>query len=140
MAARIHSDDEPNTSGEEVGDEDEVVTALRDISCTVPRGALAVVVGATGAGKSTFLSGLLGESKILNGSIHMPTETKISLVTQKAWIQEASLRDNILFGSEYDEQRYKQVRLFDLVAFTLSSLFLQGSVRVRSRGGPQAVS
>ena len=36
-------------------------------------------------------------------------DLQISLVTQSAWIQNASLRDNILFGSEYDDDRYRCV-------------------------------
>ena len=33
----------------------------------------------------------------------------IALVAQQAWIQNATLRDNILFGKEYDAKKYDQV-------------------------------
>ena len=33
----------------------------------------------------------------------------MAYVSQQAWIQNATLRDNVLFGGEYDEEWYKQV-------------------------------
>jgi ABC-type multidrug transport system fused ATPase/permease subunit len=33
----------------------------------------------------------------------------LSLVSQQPWIQNATLRDNILYGQPYDEERYNQV-------------------------------
>lgn len=52
---------------------------------------------------------LLGECRILDGHINLRQNVSISIVTQSAWIQNASLRENIIFGLEYDEVRYKQV-------------------------------
>ncbi len=34
---------------------------------------------------------------------------KMAYVPQQAWVFGASVRDNILFGEEYDENRYQQV-------------------------------
>jgi hypothetical protein len=34
----------------------------------------------------------------------------VALVTQQAWIQNATLKDNILYGSEYDHERYWRER------------------------------
>eukprot|EP01038_Epipyxis_sp_PR26KG_P008717 gene8717-11778_t len=81
---------------------------LKDISVSIDPGSLVVVVGMTGSGKSTFLQGgLLGECKSLSG--FMEIQGSISYVSQSAWIQNATVRDNILFGSENDKERYEKV-------------------------------
>ncbi len=81
---------------------------LDDISCRVAPGSLAVVVGMTGSGKSTLLQGgLLGECKHLGGQTIV--NGAVSYVTQSPWIQNATLKDNILFGNPFEQDRYDQV-------------------------------
>ena len=59
------------------------------------------------AGKSSLLSGILGEMKRRSGRVSLCGS--IGYCHQSAWIQNASLRDNILFGLPFDEQRYNEV-------------------------------
>jgi ABC-type multidrug transport system fused ATPase/permease subunit len=81
---------------------------LDQTSFTIPRGALAVVVGVTGSGKSSLLQGaLLGEGLHLSGIAAVGG--RISYASQSAWIQNATLRDNVLFGTPYDKERYDKV-------------------------------
>ena len=47
---------------------------------------------------------------------------KISFVSQTAWIQNASLRANILFGLEYEEIKYKAVIFACGLEFDLKQL------------------
>jgi ATP-binding cassette subfamily C (CFTR/MRP) protein 1 len=68
---------------------------------------LLIVIGRTGSGKSSLLSGILGEMLKLNGSIN--TVGSFAYVPQRAWIQNVTLRDNILFGKKYDEKIYNKV-------------------------------
>lgn len=68
---------------------------------------LAAVVGTVGAGKSSVISALLGEMEKLTGRVN--TVGSIAYVSQQAWIQNASLQDNILFGMPMDRKRYNQV-------------------------------
>jgi ABC-type multidrug transport system fused ATPase/permease subunit len=96
------------------------VVVLRNISLTFPPGCLVAVCGSTGAGKSTLVAGLLGECRMLNGSVSM-TGT-VSYVSQTAWIQNASLRANILFGQEYEEEKYNAVVAACGLVVDLSSL------------------
>lgn len=94
---------------------------------------LFLVVGKVGAGKSSMLSALLGEMNIVqdespdassDSQLIPPVqlyeeqkgqEAKIYIngstayVPQQAWIQNASLKDNILFGREFHEKFYDQV-------------------------------
>lgn len=65
------------------------------------------IVGTVGAGKSSVVSALLGEMEKLSGRVN--TVGSIAYVSQQAWIQNASLQDNILFGTPMDRRRYNQV-------------------------------
>ncbi|KAH8938123.1 hypothetical protein BDL97_16G065900 [Sphagnum fallax] len=80
---------------------------LTDISISIPRGSLVVVLGKVGSGKSSLLAALLGEMHRLNGELHIDGD--LALVAQTPWIQAATLRDNVLFGSDFDAQRYEEV-------------------------------
>jgi ABC-type transport system involved in cytochrome bd biosynthesis fused ATPase/permease subunit len=65
--------------------------------------ALTVIVGMTGSGKSTLLSGILGECLRIKGDVAI-TGT-ISYVPQSPWIQSGTIRENILFGAPFDQER-----------------------------------
>ena len=68
---------------------------------------LLAVVGQVGAGKSSLLQCLLGELNLLDGSIEM--KGRVSYASQGSWIFSATLRENILFGKPYDQERYNTV-------------------------------
>ncbi|KAH7102640.1 hypothetical protein BKA62DRAFT_699295 [Auriculariales sp. MPI-PUGE-AT-0066] len=93
---------------------------LRGINVVFPRGQLSVVTGPTGSGKSSLLSALLGEMDCLAGTVMLPkmghhvnSETGlvegISLCSQHPWLESKTIKENILFGSLYDEERYNAV-------------------------------
>uniref|UniRef100_A0A4W5R8N7 ABC-type glutathione-S-conjugate transporter n=1 Tax=Hucho hucho TaxID=62062 RepID=A0A4W5R8N7_9TELE len=79
--------------------------ALHNINLMVPQGSLLAVVGHVGCGKSSLVSALLGEMEKLEG--HISIRGSVAYVPQQAWIQNATLRDNILFGKAYNEQKYR---------------------------------
>ncbi|XP_035389253.1 canalicular multispecific organic anion transporter 2 isoform X2 [Electrophorus electricus] len=81
--------------------------ALHNINAMVPQGSLLAVVGHVGCGKSSLVSALLGEMENLEGEISV--RGSVAYVPQQAWIQNATLRDNILFGKPYVEQKYRCV-------------------------------
>lgn len=63
---------------------------LRDMNLQVKEGELVAVVGAVGAGKSSFISSLLGEMETVSGSVI--TRGKVAYVPQQAWIQNATVQ------------------------------------------------
>ncbi|KAG0220916.1 hypothetical protein BGX31_010388, partial [Mortierella sp. GBA43] len=81
--------------------------ALRDINLAIQRGNLTAIVGRVGQGKSSLLSALINDMYKLSGKVQV--SGRVAYVPQQAWIVNKTLKDNILFGSEYDEARYKQV-------------------------------
>uniref|UniRef100_A0A8C1PJU4 ABC-type glutathione-S-conjugate transporter n=1 Tax=Cyprinus carpio TaxID=7962 RepID=A0A8C1PJU4_CYPCA len=76
-------------------------------SVRVPCGSLVAVVGHVGSGKSSLLSAMLGETEKRSGAVSV--KGSIAYVPQQAWIQNASLQDNILFGQEKKESWYQRV-------------------------------
>lgn len=59
-------------------------------------------------GKSTLLAGLFGECKTGSSSC-VSIEGTVSYAPQLPWIQQATIRENILFGTAYDPARYTEV-------------------------------
>ncbi|KAJ3295827.1 hypothetical protein HDU76_006793, partial [Blyttiomyces sp. JEL0837] len=84
---------------------------LLDLDLTFPLNKLSVIVGATGSGKSSLLLALLGEMRRIQGTrTHTNTNNiGIAYVSQTAWLTNATIRENILFGSPYDHERYQRV-------------------------------
>ncbi|XP_070783133.1 ATP-binding cassette sub-family C member 3 [Enoplosus armatus] len=80
---------------------------LHNINVMAPQGSLLAVVGHVGCGKSSLISALLGEMEKLEGDVSI--RGSVAYVPQQAWIQNATLRDNILFGKPYNEQKYRCV-------------------------------
>lgn len=91
--------------GGEFGWDDSEIPSLKDINIQIPRGKLIAVVGPVGSGKSTLLSAIMEQVTLIKGSVSV--YGSLGFVPQQAWIQNMSVRDNILFGKDYDEERYK---------------------------------
>ncbi|KAJ6705474.1 ATP-BINDING CASSETTE SUB-FAMILY C [Salix purpurea] len=70
-------------------------------------GAKVAICGEVGSGKSTLLAAVLGEAPRVNGIVHVHGE--VAYVSQTAWIQTGTIRENILFGSTKDQIRYQEV-------------------------------
>lgn len=81
--------------------------ALQNINLSLMPRTLTAVVGRVGQGKSSLLSAIIGEMYKLEGTITV--RDRIAYVPQQAWIFNATLRDNVLFGRTYDQERYRIV-------------------------------
>uniref|UniRef100_A0A8C1ZV06 ATP-binding cassette sub-family C member 5 n=1 Tax=Cyprinus carpio TaxID=7962 RepID=A0A8C1ZV06_CYPCA len=80
---------------------------LHRIDLCIRKGALLGVCGGVGSGKSSLLSALLGQMTLLGGSVAVNGD--FAYVAQQAWILNDSLRENILFGKKYIEEKYNAV-------------------------------
>lgn len=80
------------------------VFKVEDIDMTIPRGQLVAIVGAVGAGKTSLLQGIIGEMRRTKGSVKFGGS--VGYCPQSAWIQNATVRENICFGRPFDENRY----------------------------------
>uniref|UniRef100_A0A7N8XKB9 ATP-binding cassette, sub-family C (CFTR/MRP), member 2 n=1 Tax=Mastacembelus armatus TaxID=205130 RepID=A0A7N8XKB9_9TELE len=77
------------------------------VSLDIKPGRLVAVVGAVGSGKSSLMSAVLGEMHCTKGFVNI--KGSLAFVPQQAWIQNATLRDNILFGSPHEDKRLQEV-------------------------------
>ena len=80
---------------------------LQDIDICIKRGQLVAIVGPVGVGKSALLFSILGETFQAKGTTSVVGS--IAYTAQTAWIQNATLRENILFGQPFDKDRYWNV-------------------------------
>ncbi|XP_016091007.1 LOW QUALITY PROTEIN: multidrug resistance-associated protein 5-like [Sinocyclocheilus grahami] len=80
---------------------------LHRIDLCIRKGSLVGVCGGVGSGKSSLLSALLGQMTLLGGSVAVNGD--FAYVAQQAWILNDSLRENILFGQKYIEEKYNAV-------------------------------
>ncbi|KAJ1764307.1 hypothetical protein LPJ77_005646, partial [Coemansia sp. RSA 2523] len=131
--ATANKSDSPNGKTTQTGMID---FKLSDITLRFPTGGMSIIVGSTGAGKSSLLSALIGEMSLTQGHINLPTVdprvldaqlqngkyrevielaslgtvmTDVAYVSQEAWLRNATIRENILFGEVYDADRYEEV-------------------------------
>ncbi|KAJ8951065.1 hypothetical protein NQ318_003763 [Aromia moschata] len=81
--------------------------ALQNINFNVSRGKLVGIIGPVGSGKSSLLQTILGELEVISGTIEI--NGSLSYASQEAWVFAATIRQNILFGAEYDKKRYSEV-------------------------------
>ena len=79
------------------------------------KGKINLIVGPTGSGKTSILMALLGEMHFVpthpDSWFNLPRTfgSGVAYASQESWVQNQTIRDNILFGSPYDEERYKKV-------------------------------
>ncbi|KAH7922933.1 hypothetical protein BV22DRAFT_1197033 [Leucogyrophana mollusca] len=77
------------------------------------RGHINLIVGPTGSGKTSMLMALLGEMHFIPSDptswFGLPRDGGVAYAAQESWVQNETIRDNILFGTPYDEIRYKKV-------------------------------
>ncbi|KAL3283464.1 hypothetical protein HHI36_006608 [Cryptolaemus montrouzieri] len=81
--------------------------SLKNINLFVRPGSFLGIIGPVGSGKSSLLQLILGDLSMTQGNKQI--EGKISYAPQTPWIFSSTIRDNILFGLEYDKVRYDEV-------------------------------
>jgi ABC-type multidrug transport system fused ATPase/permease subunit len=82
---------------------------LSNVNLDVPVGSLVAIVGSTGEGKTSLISAMLGEIPPVSGSdTSVVLRGSVAYVPQVSWIFNATVRDNILFGSPFQAPRYEK--------------------------------
>ncbi|KAL7032928.1 hypothetical protein ACKWTF_007429 [Chironomus riparius] len=79
---------------------------LINLNCRMKAGKLCAIIGPVGSGKSSIFQLLLGELPIETGDIYINGDT--SYASQDPWLFSSTVRNNILFGLEYDKLRYSE--------------------------------
>ncbi|XP_066489432.1 ATP-binding cassette sub-family C member 9 isoform X1 [Tiliqua scincoides] len=99
------------------------LATLSNIDIRIPAGQMTMIVGQVGCGKSSLLLAILGEMQNLEGKVHwsrvIETDSSfeasrrnrysVAYAAQKPWLLNATVEENIIFGSPFNKQRYKTV-------------------------------
>ncbi len=77
---------------------------LWDLDIAIGRNELIAVIGDVGSGKSSLLAAIAGDMRKTNGEMIIGSSR--AYCPQYSWIQNASVRENIIFGVRFDLKRY----------------------------------
>ncbi|RAH51920.1 P-loop containing nucleoside triphosphate hydrolase protein [Aspergillus piperis CBS 112811] len=86
--------------------------SLSHINVDFRAGELSIIYGKTGSGKSLVLAAIIGEVDLLEGTIKAPSMAEgqsVAFVSQTPWLQNTTIRENILFGNPMDDKKYEEV-------------------------------
>ncbi|KAG8905564.1 hypothetical protein FRB99_008669 [Tulasnella sp. 403] len=117
---------------------------LQELSVSFPPGKLSLITGATGSGKTSVLNALLGEMLTVSGSVTLDKSNhNVAYASQLPWLEHATIRDNILFRTPFDEARYNAVLEYcalkpDLAIFEAGDMTEIGEKGVSLSGGQRA--
>ena len=117
-------------------------SCLSHLSIKIESGTLVGIVGPVGAGKSSLLSAILGEMKLINGDFDV--FGSFSYAAQLPWIFADTIRSNILLDKSFNEQRYTNILRaccldVDLLTFgDAGDLTIVGEKGVNISGGQKA--
>ena len=117
--------------------------ALRNISLAVKRGELIGVCGKVACGKSSLLLSILGETELKEGTMTKNVGKGVGYASQEAWMRSATIRENILFGEEFDKERYDAIVKAcaleeDLDSFACGDSTMIGEKGINLSGGQKA--
>ena len=86
------------------------IYTLKNINFTVKEGEFVCIIGEVGSGKSSLVQALLNNMIVLNREeSNVILNGSISYVPQEAWIQNNTVKNNILFYLPFDSERYYKI-------------------------------
>lgn len=80
---------------------------IQDLNFEIGRNELVAVIGSVGSGKTSLLAALAGDMRRTSGEVILGASR--AFCPQYAWIQNATLRNNITFGKDLDREWYNDV-------------------------------
>ncbi|KAK2805805.1 hypothetical protein FQN50_006081 [Emmonsiellopsis sp. PD_5] len=98
--------DEPAPTPSSATDAPREPFKITDLSFEAGHNELLAVIGTVGSGKSSLLAALAGDMRLTDGNVSMNASR--AFCPQYAWIQNATVKDNIVFGKEYDDVWYNK--------------------------------
>ena len=81
--------------------------ALQNLSLSVTRGQLVGITGPVGSGKTSLLMSILGELPVFSGQVSCIG--KMAYVSQTPWVYSGTVRENIVFGMPFVEEKYNKI-------------------------------
>ena len=97
----------PTSLGSSSDEEEEKPFSINNIDLEISRNELVAVIGSVGSGKSSLLGALAGDMRRTAGEVTFGSSR--AFCPQYAWIQNATVQQNIVFGKDYDRRWYNKV-------------------------------
>ena len=115
--------------------------AFQDVSMSATCGQLVGITGPIGSGKTSLLMSILGELPISSG--HISCTGKMAYVSQTPWVYSGTVRENIVFGMPFCEEKYNAIVEVcdlkkDLTSFPKNDLTEIGQRGIILSGGQRA--
>ena len=85
------------------------VSLISDISFTIKEGEFIAILGQTGSGKSCLINSIMNNYTLLSNKKSVVVNGTISYDPQQSWVMNDTIRNNILFFNEYDENKYNKI-------------------------------
>ena len=120
------------TNGVFTWDADDGNPTLKNVNLEIKKGELVAIVGLVGSGKSSLILSLLRETNVLKGTVNV--NGTVAYCSQQAWIQNATVRDNILFGLPYVETYYDKILASTMLGPDLKALAGGDQTEIGERG------
>ena len=83
------------------------LNGVKSINFSVKPGECCYLLGMVGSGKSSLIYSIIDNLYCLEGEVKK--NGRIALIPQEPFLLNDTLRNNILFGKEYDEEKYQHV-------------------------------
>ncbi|TPX59242.1 hypothetical protein PhCBS80983_g02587 [Powellomyces hirtus] len=106
---------------------------LHDVSLDIKRGSKVAIIGDVGSGKSSLIAAILGQIRLINGE-GLKLYGTTAYMSQEAWLLNVTLRENILFGKDFDRARYKEVVRVAALQRDLTLLIAGDKTEIAERG------
>lgn len=105
---------------------------LSNLNLNVKKGSLVAIIGRVGSGKSSFLSSIVGDMYCTKGDLKV--HGSLAYVSQEAWIQNATVKQNIIFIKEHEQEKYERVIKSCALKTDLDILIAEDETEIGERG------
>ena len=123
----VVQEEPPATEGEKL--------ILKDVNLEIKKGSFVAILGDVGSGKSSFLFSLAGEMKAPTESLaEIIINGDVSQVPQQPWIMNATVKNNILFGNEFNQKKYQDAIKYSCLQSDLDILINKDETEIGEKG------
>ena len=82
---------------------------IKDITFQVKKGEFIAILGPTGVGKTSFLNAIMKNYHLFSSNSPLIINGELSYCSQQPWIMSDTIKNNIIFFKEYNEEKYNRI-------------------------------